>query len=195
MSRLVFPLSALVAPALSPFAPAAIVALAASIGCVKLPEVVMVDRATALEQQASGSFDDVEQRLNRSAVEPRPVPLTPAQLEALGIASTPRPAGADATDADIVDGLLVQHCIGEGSDGLLADTRDQCRGAADGEEVLVTIERVNRARRQLWRWMHEQRAGSDVAALQKGWHEAHLRDVVCGGWTETNDGKWQGKTG
>jgi hypothetical protein len=42
--------------------------------------------------------------------------------------------------------------------------------------------------------MHEQRAGSDVGALQKGWHEAHLRDVVCGGWIETDDGKWQGKT-
>jgi hypothetical protein len=169
-------------------------AAASSFACVKPPEIVMVDRATALEQQASGSFDDVEQRLNRSAVEPRPVPLTPEQLEALGLASAPRAEGADATDADRVDDLLVQHCVGEGTDGLLADTRDQCRGAADAEELLRTVERVNRARRQLWRWMHEQRTSASVDDLRRGWRDAHLRDVVCGGWVQGDDGKWQGKT-
>ena len=32
--------------------------------CFKPPEIVMVDRATALEQQASGSFDDLERKLS-----------------------------------------------------------------------------------------------------------------------------------
>ncbi len=49
----------------------------------------MVDRATALEQQAAGSFDELEQQLARAAIAPRPVPLTPEQLEALGIAPPP----------------------------------------------------------------------------------------------------------
>ena len=55
-----------------------------------------------------------------------------------------------------------QHCVGEGSDGLIVDTRDACKGAADADEVQTLVERVNRARRQLWRWMHEQR--TDVSA-------------------------------
>ncbi len=39
-------------------------------GCVKAPEIVVVDRATALEQQAAGSFADVEQDLAQRAVSP-----------------------------------------------------------------------------------------------------------------------------
>jgi hypothetical protein len=169
----------------------AVVALA---GCIKPPDIVMVDRATALEQQASGSFDDVERRLNRSAVEPRPVPLTPEQLQSLGVRSSAR--GADEvglTDADRVDDLLLQHCVGEGADGLLADTRDECHGAGDADEIEGLVDRVNRARRQLWRWMHEQRSAASIDDLRRGWREAHLRGVVCGGWVEVTDGKWQGK--
>ena len=95
----------------------------------------MVDRATALEQQASGSFDDLELKLDRAAIEPRPVPLTPEQLEALGIRPAPLVDESDLTDADRLDGLLAQHCVGEGKDGLIVDTRDACKGAADAEEV------------------------------------------------------------
>ena len=172
---------------------AVLAAVVPSIACFKPPEIVMVDRATALEEQASGSFEDLERRMNRSAVEPRPVPLTPEQLEALGVRPTPRADSVELTEADRVDGLLVQHCIGEGADGLLADTHDDCHGAADAEEVLATIDRVNRARRQLWRWMHEQRADVSVEDLRRGWRQAHARGVVCGGWIEGEDGKWQGK--
>ena len=39
---------------------AALAPLVGFAGCFKPPEIVMVDRATALEQQASGSFDDLE---------------------------------------------------------------------------------------------------------------------------------------
>jgi hypothetical protein len=170
-----------------------VVAHLALVGCIRPPEIVMVDRATALEQQASGSFDDVEQRLSRSAIEPRPVPLTREQLQALGIKPSARADDVELTDADRVDGLLLQHCIGEGADGLLADTRDECLGGADAEEIVGLVERVNRARRQLWRWMHEQRADASVDDLRRGWREAHVRGVVCGGWIEGADGKWRGK--
>jgi uncharacterized protein YdbL (DUF1318 family) len=164
------------------------------VACVKPPDVVMVDRATALEQQASGSFDDVEKKLNRAAIEPRPVALTPEQLEALGVHPAPLVDGADITDADRLDGLLLQHCVGEGGDGLIVDTRDACRGAADADELQMLVERVNRARRQLWRWMHEQRSDVSADDLRKTWRQAHVRNVVCGGWVEGDDGKWAGKT-
>jgi hypothetical protein len=168
--------------------------LAGFAACVKPPEIVMVDRATALEQQASGSFDELERKLDRAAIEPDPVPLTPDQLEALGVRPAPLVDESDLTDADRVDGLLVQHCVGEGHDGLLVDTRDACRGGADAQEVQTLVDRVNSARRALWRWMHEQRAGVPEADLQRAWRDNHARNVVCGGWTEGSDGKWQGKS-
>jgi hypothetical protein len=163
-------------------------------GCVKAPEIVMVDRATALEQQASGSFDDIELKLDRAAIEPHPVPLTTDQLEALGIRPTPLVDESDMTDADRLDALLAQHCIGEGKDGLMVDTHEACQGAADVEQAQTLVERVNRARRQLWRWMHEQRGDVSEGDLQRSWHDSHLRNVVCGGWIEGSDGKWTGKS-
>lgn len=162
-------------------------------GCFKPPEIVMVDRATALEQQASGSFDEIERKLDRAAIEPRPVPLTPDQLEALGIRPAPLVDESELTDADRLDGLLAQHCAGEGRDGLIVDTPDACKGAADAQEVQTLLERTNRARRQLWRWMHEQRPAVPEAELQRAWRENHVRNAVCGAWIEGSDGKWQGK--
>jgi hypothetical protein len=163
-------------------------------GCFKPPEIVMVDRATALEQQAGGSFDELERKLDRAGIEPRPVPLTPEQLETLGIRSAPPTDGAEVTDADRLDGLLVQHCLGEGKDGLIVDTRDSCKGGADSDEVQTLLERENRARRQLWRWMHEKRSNVSAEELQRAWHAEHIRNVVCGGWVEGADGKWQEKS-
>jgi uncharacterized protein YdbL (DUF1318 family) len=169
------------------------VALPGLAGCFTPPEIVMVDRATALEQQAAGSFDDLEQRLDRAGIEPRPVPLTPGQLEALGIRPAPLVDESDLTDADRLDGLLAQHCIGEGRDGLLVDTREACNGAADAAEIQTLVERVNRTRRQIWRWMSEQRSDLSEEQMQRAWRDNHLRNVVCGGWIEGSDGKWLGK--
>ncbi len=162
--------------------------------CVKAPEIVMVDRATALEQQASGSFDDLERQLDRAAIVPRPVPLTPQQLQSLGTHPAPLVDESELTDADRLDGLLEQHCVGEGKEGLLVDTHDACKGAADPEEVRALLERGNRARRQIWRWMHEQRTDVSEKDLARAWRENHLIGVVCGGWIEGGDGKWQAKS-
>ncbi len=162
-------------------------------GCFKPPEIVMVDRATALEQQAAGSFPELEHKLDRAGIEPRPVPLTPEQLETLGVRPAALVDGAEITDADRLDGLLVQQCVGEGLDGMVVDTRDACHGGADPDEVAALVDRVNRARRQLWRWMHEQRSGTSVDDLRRGWRQAHLAGVVCGGWIESDAGKWQRK--
>ena len=172
---------------------ASILAASAAAGCFKPPEIVMVDRATALEQQASGSFDDLELTLDRAAIEPRPVPLTPEQLQTLGIRPTPLVDESELTDADRLDGLLVQHCVGEGKDGLIVDTRDACKGAADASEVQALLERVNLARRQLWRWMHDQRGDIPEADLRRAWRDNHAQHVVCGGWLEQDDGTWRAK--
>jgi len=163
-------------------------------GCFKPPEIVMVDRATALEQQAAGSFEDLERELDRAGIEPRPVQLTPEQLQALGVRPPSLVDESELTDADRVDGLLAQHCLGEGQDGLIVDTSDACKGAADAEELAALVERVNRERHQLWQWMHEQRKDLSATQLQRAWRETHLRNVVCGGWIQGTDGQWAGKS-
>jgi hypothetical protein len=169
------------------------VTLSGLAGCVKAPEIVMVDRATALEQEASGSFDELERKLDRAGIEPDPVPLTPEQLQALGIQPAPLVDASELTDADRLDGFLMQHCLGEGKDGLVVDTHEACQGAADADELAALATRVNAARRQLWRWMHERRSDLAEAELKRAWHERHLENVVCGGWVEQSDGTWRGK--
>jgi hypothetical protein len=169
------------------------VALAA-VGCIKPPEIVMVDRATALEQQAGGTFPELEKKLAHAAVAPRPVPLTPDQLEALGITPAPLTDETEMTDADRVDEMLARHCIGEDKKGMLVDTSSVCHGAVDHDELIKLVDRVNRARGQLWRWMHEQRPELSLDELRARWRKAHVVGVVCGGWIEGDDGKWQSKS-
>ena len=175
----------------------AVIALAlavlAPLGCVSAPQIVMSDRATALEQQAAGSFDDLERKLDHAGVAPRPVPFTPDELEALGIKPIPLVDDTELTDADRLDGLLRQHCVGEGREGLLVDTLDACRGAADHALAAELLDRVNRARVQLWRWMQEERGDASPDALRRTWHRAHARGVVCGGWMQRDDGGWEEK--
>lgn len=164
-----------------------------SVACIRAPEIVMTDRGTALEQQAGGSYQDIEKELNEKSIEARPVPLTPKQFEELGIKPLPLKDATEATDADKVDALLQQHCIGEGHEGLLVDTHEACIGASDRQEAIALIGRVNQARIQLWRWMHDQKKELKETELQKNWHALHAKGVVCGGWLEDDTGKWDSK--
>lgn len=166
----------------------------ASAGCIKAPEIVLVDRATALEQQAGGSFPEIEKKLARASISPRPVPLTPEQLESLGMTSQALSDEHEITDADRVDDLLERHCVGEGKDGLLDQTHDACHGAVDHDEVVKLVDRVNRSRAQLWRWMHEQKPDVQEDELRKRWRAAHAAGVGCGAWVQGDDGKWEAKS-
>ena len=166
---------------------------AAAAGCIRPPEVVLVDRATALEQQAAGSFEELETKLMRMAATPRPTSLSPDDLQALGIRPAPLVDDGDQTDADRVDALLKQRCVGEAKDGTLVETARDCQGAADHELVVTLTDRVNHARAQLWRWMHDRRPAVPLEQLRRAWRDAHLRGVVCDGWIEAADGKWSPK--
>jgi uncharacterized protein DUF1318 len=159
-------------------------------GCIRAPEFVMVDRATALEEQAAGSFKDVERRLARAGMSPTPVPLTPNQLEELGIQPTPLVEDIGKTHADRVDELLRRHCVGEGRDGLLVDTRSQCKPRRLSADDAALVERVNRARSQLWQWMRTVRPDVPEESVRRSWQQVHAQGVVCGGWVEADDGTW-----
>jgi hypothetical protein len=135
----------------------------------------------------------VEHRLDRAGMFPAPVPLTPDQLEALGIKPTPLVDNVDETPADHLDALLRRHCVGEGRDGLLVNTRKSCHGGTSSADDVASIDRVNRARLELWRWMHGVRPDVSEDALRKSWIKAHAQGVVCGGWIERDDGTWEDK--
>jgi hypothetical protein len=162
-------------------------------GCIRAPEIVVVDQATALEQQAGGSFAALEQELVTEATSAGPVALTPNELEAVGIRPRPLVDTTEQTEADRVDALLVQRCVGEGRDGLLVDTEDDCTGTVERTLLSGLIERTNRARSRLWQWMHAQRPDTSIEVLRKAWREEHLRSVVCQGWLQRADGSWEAK--
>jgi hypothetical protein len=171
----------------------AFAAFGALLGCIKPPAIVLVDRATALEQQAAGSFPDLERKLMRNGITAQPVPLTPDQLQALGIRQPPLLDNVGLTEADQVDALLQQRCIGEARDGTLMDTHESCRGAADREAALSLIQRVNLARQQLWRYLQARQPQTPPADLRRTWRQAHYRGVICGGWVQKDDGTWEAK--
>ena len=162
-------------------------------GCFKAPDVIIVDRRTALEEQALGKRPRLEAELQQAGLSARPAPFTRQQLEKSGW----RPDAAHdaiaklhaeaATDSERADQLLERRCIGEGLDGLLADTRRMCGGGVDAAEVAHLIERVNRNRRQVWSFVAQQRRSS-VAAARKAWIEAHKVEIACGAHVQTAAG-------
>lgn len=161
--------------------------------CIQPPALVLVDRATALEQQAAGSYPEIERKLVQEGITARPVPLTPDVLQSLGIRPAPLADEIDLSDADRVDQLLAQRCVGEALDGTLVDTFDSCREAADRALTRVLIERANRARQQLWRYLQARKPKAALAEVRGEWRAAHLRTVVCGGWIQRGAEAWEAK--
>lgn len=165
--------------------------LLAATGCVKMSEIVVTDRATALEEQAGGSFDELELKLTRAGISPRPLPLTPEQLAALGLERPEKLRDPDLSPADLLDRSLRQRCVGEGRDGLLLETPDACRGAVDKEVLARAVEGTNRARAALWAWLQQERPRATLEEVKRAWTEAHRKGVVCGGWVQLADGTWE----
>jgi len=163
-------------------------------GCIKAPDVVIVDRRTALEEQAMGHRPAAERELNRAAVARRPAAMTRDELAAAGW----RPRREDdavanlfadaARDADRVEVLLLRRCIGEAESALLVQTRRTCTGGVDSSEVARLIERVNRNRRQVWAYMARVRRVS-AGSARTAWRKQHLVELVCNGHVQTN-GEW-----
>lgn len=179
----------------------ALLLLAQGTGCVRAPAVVIVDRKTALEQQASGSFRGLEEELEQAGTSPRAAPLTSAQLAEAGLGEDPGSASAAADDADDTsevgidavrtDALLVKRCIGEALDGTLELTIEPCTGTIDVPEVNRLIERVNRERRQLWRWLGERAPGKTPDEVRAAWREVHVEGLICGGQLQRTGSAWE----
>ena len=167
-------------------------------GCIKAPDVVIVDRRTALEEQAMGHRPGLDTELMQAGLSARPAALTRAQFTAAGWRPTKDHDAIAALFEDAVgdtertDQLLVRRCIGEAQTGLLVQTPEYCTGGAESSEVARLIERVNRNRRQVWAYVSKVRRVSTDAA-RDAWRRAHLVEMVCDAQVE-NAGKWGRKT-
>lgn len=171
---------------------------AASPACVA-PNVVVVDQKTALEQQAAGGYPALENDLEQAGMAPAPEALTREEVATGG----KRSGGAlgelaqlyakSESDADAIDRLLLQQCIGEALSGLLEPRPSECVGAADATEMARLLGRENLHRRQVWELLaNEHQVGVD--RVRPTWRENHLQQVVCGGLVETNAGAWGPKS-
>ena len=164
-----------------------------ALACVSPPPIIMVDRATALEQQAAGSYPELEKKLAHASVASHPPDITPNELELIERSTPPLVDRTEMTDAERLDDLLERHCVGEGIDGSLVDTLNTCLGLTDHDDVLLLVDRANRARAQVWRRLQEQRPTTSLAEIRKQWRDTHMRGVVCGAWVQGEGGRWSEK--
>lgn len=168
-----------------------VLGLALGSGCIKAPDIVVLDRATALEREAAGSFPRLEFELQRAGTQPRPAPLTREQLEDAG---QPRPIveEVETSDAERIDQLLKISCLGEGKDGLLVETRDRCT-VKEVPHLGTLLERANRDRMQIWEWLRRQRPQRSMLEVRAAWRTVHSYGVICGGQIQRDDGGWEAK--
>lgn len=158
------------------------------LGCIRAPDVIVLDRRTALEEQAAGSYRLLEEELYRSQLVPHPVPLVTEQLPPSDAPTEP------GRDGDQLDRLLVRRCVGEALDGSLVDTRARCSGKVDVPLLLRLIEDGNRQRQQIWARLQSAAKGKSLAEVRAAWRAVHLDNVVCGAQLEVAAGKWEAKS-
>lgn len=178
---------------------ALVLVAAALAGCVA-PNVVVVDQKTALEQQAAGGYPALENNLEQAGMAPAPEPFAREELASRREQSGSGPLGELAelyakseSDADAIDRLLLQHCIGEALSGLLEPRPSDCVGVTDSTEMTRLLGRENLHRRQAWQLLAKQREAS-VERVQLVWREKHVEQVVCGGLVESQSGSWGPKS-
>jgi hypothetical protein len=167
-------------------------------GCISAPDVVLLDRKTVLEEQASGELHPLENDLREAAIVPKGADFTRAELREAGedmthgtLSTVVNIHGVIRTEADYLDDLLVRRCIGEAFSGLLVETPRTCAGRQKAGRTSEAIQRVNRARRQMWRYLQGKRPGTPEEEVRTTWRRHHLEAVVCDGQVQNEEGEWE----
>ncbi len=179
---------------------AALTVIVTTIGCIQA-HVAVVDRATALEQQAGGEFGPLERDLLQSGLSPRAAEFTRGEIDASGVDTSGTTLGRilqihtlRAADDAALDDLFTRHCVGEAMDGLVVDTADACRGGFDTAATTPLVERANRDRRQWWAYLQELQPGRAPAEIRHSWRAAHRVTVPCGVRWQSEDRSWEVKS-
>lgn len=178
----------------------AVVSLLAGAGCISAPTVILVDQKTALEQQAAGEFRALEVELDQAGTTPKA-----ENIPGSALAAGPQDSGGgrlgevaklysvERTDAQRIDRLLVDHCIGEALDGSLLQTPERCKADVDTAQVTRLVERANLHRRQIWNLLRKQAPGASEEQVRQAWRARHLERVVCAGQVQVGELAWEGK--
>ncbi len=164
-----------------------------ALGCIKAPEVVIVDRKTALELQAGGHHAELQGRLEQAAIRPGAVPFEAREAATVVGRSFDRD-DEGAADADLTDSLLEKACLAEGFEGVLSETPATCSATVEATLVGALVERTNRHRRQLWQLMVRKQPGITEQEAARSWRSVHLRDLPCGARIERFPGQFEVKT-
>jgi len=167
-------------------------------GCIKAPDVILVDRKTALEQQAAGAFRPIDEALERELLSQQPAGFTRGQLEESGQADARDALAAaesdEESDAGRLDALLLRRCAGEALDGTVVERPETCAGPREPQKTAQLLERANRNRFQVWRALQKRSPGRSLDEVRRAWREAHLLGVECGAPVQRADGGWEQKT-
>ena len=167
--------------------------------CIRAPDIVIVDRRTALEEQATGRLPALEGELRRATLAPGPKPYTRGELLRSGwtpaadknvIARLYRQA---TTDKERIDALLRRRCVGESLGGTLVVTRESCKGEVNLAPVSRLLEHANRNRRQIWLYLQTLKPRSSLDDIRRQWRQEHLTSVLCGGHIQRPSGAWTEK--
>jgi hypothetical protein len=174
--------------------------IALGAGCITAPDVVLLDRRTALEQQAAGRERALENELMQAGLSAKGEDYTKGQLVAAGVDSSrgaldtlTRIYGSVLSDSERVDDLLVRRCVGEATSALLQETPETCGGEVAGAEVGDLVRRANRDRRQVWAYIAGKSAGAAEADIAAAWRRNHLEAAVCGASVQQPDGSFAPK--
>ena len=97
------------------------------------------------------------------------------------------------SDAEQIDTFLVSGCVGESLNGLVVETPESCKEDLDPAEVTRTLQRVNRNRRQIWRFIQLQTPGANEESVRSIWRIHHIKRVVCGARIQTSQTAWEVK--
>ena len=174
-------------------------ALLALASCIKAPDIVIVDRHSLLEEQAAARMPQAQAEVAQAGLSAGPAPLTPGQLARSGWQPD---AAHDAIAAlysgwtdetQMLDQLLLRHCIVEAKDASLVSTPDACSGAIDLADVGRRLEKANRSRRQIWLYLQQQRQRTSDAEVRAAWRQERQKALVCGGWWQKDDRAWEAK--
>jgi uncharacterized protein DUF1318 len=164
------------------------------------PNVVVVDQKTALEEQAAGAYPALENDLAQAGMTPAPEAFSREELAGApernrrgALSELTELYARGETDADVIDRLLLQKCIGEALSGSLVPRPSDCVGTTDTTQLTRVIGRENLHRRQLWQLIASERK-ANVEQVREVWRELHVQQVVCGGLIETADAGWKAKS-
>ena len=178
----------------------ALLLFGSTVGCIKAPDVVLLDNKTALEQQAAGEFHALENDLLQAGITAKAENITRGQLEKQHSDRGGSSWGeivalysAVQIDAEWIDQMLVAGCVGEALDGLLIHTPQQCSQDLESKRMARILGRQNLHRRQIWRLLLERPVGRSLEQVRQTWRSIHLQRVICGGLIQVDSTTWEKK--